>query len=197
MRKFSWLKTTALVVGLVLGPTLAFGAFNLRQGPEFDAWFENSLDSIRALYFNRQNHIQILNSTQAVVGELTSKEYTINIADLGTAGSHYLVMPTTGIIYRVDATANGVLTTTNTVLRLFADNIGGAGVFRHLPDVSPEDDRVTAFSITMTTNQTPGIAFADDDIGQAVSLGEVIAVETDGGTASTVAGAIVIHIRMQ
>lgn len=190
-RLFSWM----LMAGLFLGPSVAYGAFNLRQGPEFDAWFENSLDSVRTLYFNRNNQIQRLNSvTRAVVGEISAKEYVLHIADLGTAASHYLVVPTTGTIFRIDVTTNGLITGANTVLRMFSSGIDGR---LNVEDANYLDDRVTSFTVTLTTTQERGIRTFDDSIYEAVNAGDVIAIETNGGSTATVIGNIVIHIRME
>tara|TARA_Y100000310_G_scaffold214042_1_gene215008 strand:- start:1104 stop:1709 length:606 start_codon:yes stop_codon:yes gene_type:complete len=199
-RIFSWLTKGALIVGLVLGPSVAWGAFNIKQGANFDTWFENSLgerwDSLRQLYFDRLNYIQIRDANNAIVGELTSKEYVFTIADLGTAASHYLVVPTTGTIWRIDAVPNSVLAGAATVVRLYADNIDGLGAYQATA-ANYTDNRVSAMTVTMSAGGAPGVQYTDDTIFHAVNLNDVIAIETDGGTTATVIGHITIHIRME
>lgn len=199
-----WLRTGALTLGLVLGPPLAYAAYIMQPNSDGSHALTNTLNSVQVLWLGRANELEKLNSARAHIWELDRREYVIHIADIGTAASHHFVMPTTGVIERIDATfdypvttENEILTGADTVLRMYSSGIatlrpsiyaaGGVALYTLA--------RVTEFTLTYTQNSRAGALFSDTQINQTVNQGDVIAIETDGGTTGTRVGRVSIWVR--
>ena len=185
LRKF-WL--TAIAVSFMLAPWVVLAAYNIKQNDDGTTGLENGLNSVQAIRFGRLNQVFQGPSELAPTWAVDEKEDTLFFTELGTASSALFVIPTTGMITRVDVAWGTTLSSANAVMAMYYWVKGTT-------DIIDTSGLVAAFALTLPTTTTGGGALSDDTIFKAVNLGDIIAVDTDGGPSNVVAGFVTIHIR--
>lgn len=190
----NWAVRGLLVGSLITAPWAAIAAYNIVQNDNGTTGFLDSLSvsGIQPLNLARSGRVvrtTAINGTGPVAWAFDEKEYTLTFADLGTASSASLVIPTTGVIVSASLAWNVALASTSAVLNMEYATGAQALVSFHASAVN-----VSAFSLTATTTPVGG-KVTDDIIYKAVNAGDMIGVGTDGGPSNAVPGTLTIIIR--
>jgi hypothetical protein len=109
--------------------------------------------------------------------EIGVSRYTVLLENIGTASTAYVVIPEAGTIFQVDSVISGVIATANETLNF---SVGGNDAFG-----------------TITVTQS-GSAIGDRDtasVSQAVTAGQVFAIDTQGDSANDVDVVVTISVR--
>jgi len=187
----SWVVRGLMVISLLTAPWAALAAYNLLQNENGSTGFLDSVSrtGIQAITFLRDGRVERtagVNGTGVTTWSFDEKEYTMQIADLGTLGDASIVIPETGTIMEISVAWNQTLAGSNAVLTFF--RIAQGGNFTN-------PTTITSASLTAPTTATGGGKVTDDIIFQSVNRGDVIAVQTDGGPSNAVPGFLTIRIR--
>lgn len=189
-----WATRALITVSAVLAPWLALAAYNIVQNPNNSTCFADSAQPNAVMCFmsGRVLRATASDGTGAETWVFDQKEYTIYLADLGTASSALFAVPTTGVISTVSVTWGTTLTSASAVMamwRVTAANLITSASLDAAPPAS-----IAAFSLTAPVTSLGGGRIRDDDIEQAVGMGDVIAIDTNGGPGNVVPGFITITI---
>lgn len=185
-----------VTLSAVTAPWVALAAYNILQNPNGSTCFADASESNAVLCFfaGRAVRNTAPDGTGPELWTFDQKEYTLYLADLGTAGSALIAIDVTGKVVRVSTTWGTTLTSASAVMSMYrftAASLATNGNFA----AQAASTRVAAFSITAPTTSVNGGRVADDTIFQTVGMGDVIAVDTDGGPGNAVPGYITLTIR--
>lgn len=180
---------------LFAAPWVAVALYNVSpRAVEGGGWaMFNEESGLRVFNLTRGGEIQKLGASDLVVGELDVKEYVIYVADLGLPTSAYFVVPTTGLLIRVDEVHDARTAGSTAVIRLFSSRLAALVG----PASTYADAVITAFAMSIVANTQPGTVATDDAINHAVNMGDVIAIETDGGPTNVVQARFSLRFRQR
>jgi len=196
-----WLKNITLgALLLALVPAIAFANYSIRQGPAGDildgGWgLLNEVTGKVVLRLTRDDRLELpLSVTQDASQSafLDERHIVVQISDIATAASTYVVIPVSGQIINSYMTSDAVSTGTST-LGMYLSGIGGA-LGDRVSSTHASDAKVSAFSIAWTAG-ADGRVLQDDSVHQTVTQGQVMAIENSAATTGGV-GHVTIVIRM-
>jgi hypothetical protein len=187
---------TALVfASALLAPWVAVGLYNNVQITDATApdgyGFLNNVTGNVPLMFSRGDQVGRWSSTGARQWAFDEKAQTLYIADLGTASDALLASDTSGIIAKISVAWGTTLTSANAVMKLYRVTTN----LTSLATNSYQAGLVSTFALSPLTTMNGGGILTDDTIFQAVNMGDLIAVETDGGPNNVVPVYVTITIR--
>ena len=190
-----WIVGALLLCSAITAPWVALAAYNILQNPNGSTCFVDSAIGNAAMCFFEARVTRQTNP-QGVGPELWTfdqKEYTVYLADLGTASSALFAVPITGIVSSVSVTWGATLGAANAVMGMWRIT---AAQIAALPSAAFNTPAlVTAFSLTAPTTGANGGRVTDDEIGLTVGMGDVIAIDTNGGPNNVVPGYITVTIK--
>jgi hypothetical protein len=170
IRKTTWgakAAFAALLFGAVsmLGITLADAAWNTRQNPDGSAVWVNE------------------NSKTVPVGD---SGLTVDLTDISTASTTYVVTHKPGRIKKIYSTIHGVITGANSLIDA-SIKVGGT-------TWTAVGSSTTNMTVAWSGSAAGDVDSYAPDASNSVAQGEVIAIHTDGGSTNTVRATITIVI---